>query len=66
MAAPVSMNAAMVSANVAMASCIACTVVSRSRTTVVIDTFMTVPSSTMMNWARPKMMIADHLRTARP
>ena len=57
------MNAAMVRVKVAMASCIICTVVSRSFTTVVIDTFITVPSSTMMNWASPSTMIAVHFFT---
>ena len=39
----------MVSVNVAMASCIELTVVFRSATTTVMDTFMTVPSMTMTN-----------------
>ena len=48
-----------------MAACIAETVVSRSATTVEIDTFITVPSSTMTNWAAPRMMTTDHFFTNR-
>src|SRR5262245_36187369 len=39
-----------------MAACIAETVVSRSATTVEIDTFMTELSSTITNWAAPRMI----------
>src|SRR5215203_2859082 len=44
-----------------MAACIAVTVVSRSSTTVEMDTFMTVPSSTITNWADPRIATTDHL-----
>ena len=57
------MSAAMVSVKVAMASCIELTVVPKSATTVVIETFMTVPSITMTNWAIPSTISGNHLRT---
>src|SRR3954454_16286049 len=55
--APTSMNAAITSVYAVIASCMPCTVVSRSSTTCEIDTFMTVVSSTMMNCAVPSSMI---------
>ncbi len=45
------MNAAITSVYIVIAVCRPTTVVSRSATTCVIDTFITVVSSTMMNWA---------------
>ncbi|WP_281535704.1 hypothetical protein [Cryobacterium breve] len=44
-----------------IALCMAATVVSRSVTTVEIDTFMTVLSSTMTNCALPRTATAVHL-----
>src|SRR5687767_8047374 len=43
-----------------MAACMAVTVLSRSSTTCEIDTFITVPSSTMTNWAAPKIRTTNH------
>src|SRR6478735_10381064 len=39
-------------------------VVSRSSTICEIDTFITLLSSTMMNWAAPRIVIGSHLRIA--
>ena len=41
-------------------------VLSRSSTTVEIDTFMTVPSSTMTNWAAPRISTTNHFFMCRP
>lgn len=43
-----------------MAPCSAATVVFRSFTTVEIDTFMTVLSSTITNWASARIDTTDH------
>src|SRR3954453_11228184 len=47
-----------------MARCTAGTVVSRSSTTWVIETFMTVVSSTITNWAVPRMRMVARFFTA--
>jgi hypothetical protein len=44
-----------------IAPCIASTLVSRSSTTVEMETFMTVPSSTITNCALPRIAMTDHL-----
>ena len=46
-----------------MANCIELTVVSRSATTTMMETFITVPSTTMTKFANPSTMIGSHLRT---
>ena len=43
-----------------IALCIAVTLLSRSSTTAEIDTFMTVLSSTMTNWAAPRISTTNH------
>ena len=48
---PISMNAAITNVYIVIAVCRPTTVVFRSATTCVIDTFITVVSSTMTNWA---------------
>ena len=57
------MRAAIVRVNVAMANCIALTVVSRSATTTMMETFITVPSTTMTKFANPSTRMGSHLRT---
>ena len=52
---PRSMNAAMTSVYMVMAVCMPTMVVLRSAATCEIDTFITVVSSTMMNWAAASM-----------
>ena len=49
--APTSMNAAITSVYIVIALCTPVTVVSRSATICEIETFITLESSTMMNWA---------------
>ena len=61
--APARIRAAIVKVNVAMANCIELTVVSRSATTTMMETFITVPSTTMTKFANPSTMIGSHLRT---
>ena len=61
--APARIRAAIVKVNVAMANCIELTVVSRSATTTMMETFMTVPSTTMTKFANPSTMMGSHLRT---
>ena len=56
------MNAAITSAYAVIASCTAVTVVSRSATTSEIDTFMTVVSRTITNWAVPRIRSVVRLR----
>src|SRR5438270_2268799 len=60
--APVSMNAAITSVYAVIASCTSGTVVCRSLTICEIDTFMTVLSSTITNWAVPSSRIVVRLR----
>ena len=43
-----------------IALCIAVTLLSRSSTTAEIDTFMTVLSRTMTNWAAPRISTTNH------
>ena len=62
--APSNMNAAMTSVYSVIAVCTPWIVVSRSSTICEIATFMTLESSTMMNWAEARMTIGNHLRTA--
>ena len=62
---PIIISAAIVSVYVAIASCIFVTVVSRSSITFWIDTFMTVLSSTMMNWAEASAITTAHLKPVR-
>ena len=49
-----------------MAPCIAVTVVSRSDTTVEIETFITVPSSTITNCADPRTAMTPQRFMATP
>ena len=58
--APANINAAIVSVKVAMANCMLLVVVPRSPTTSVMETFITVPSSTMTNWVSPNTRIGSH------
>jgi hypothetical protein len=64
--APTSMNAAITSVYIVIALCTPVTVVFRSATICEIETFITLESSTMMNWADARMISGSHLRTARP
>ena len=57
---PVSISAAIVRVKKVIAACMEATVVFKSFTTVEIDTFITVASSTIMNCARANSIIADH------
>src|SRR3954454_14294632 len=61
--APTSMNAAITSVYIVIALCTPVTVVFRSATICEIETFMTLESSTMMNWADARMISGSHLRT---
>ena len=63
--APTSMNAAITSVYIVIALCTPVTVVFRSATICEIETFITLESSTMMNWADARMISGSHLRTAR-
>src|SRR6478736_3198425 len=63
--APTSMNAAITSVYIVIALCTPVTVVFRSDTICEIETFITLESSTMMNWADARMISGSHLRTAR-
>src|SRR3954469_19753984 len=62
--APSSMNAAITSVYSVIAVWTPWIVVSRSSTICEIATFMTLESSTMMNWADARMSMGSHLRTA--
>src|SRR5436305_13640739 len=62
--APTSMNAAITSVYIVIALCTPVTVVFRSATIREIETFITLESSTMMNWAAARMISGSHLRTA--
>ena len=57
------MNAAITSVYSVIAVCTPWIVVSRSSTICEIATFMTLVSSTMMNWAEASMKRGIHLRT---
>ena len=59
------MNAAITSVYIVIALCTPVTVVFRSATICEIETFITLESSTMMNWADARMISGSHLRTAR-
>ena len=63
--APTSMNAAITSVYIVIALCTPVTVVFRSATICEIETFITLESSTMMNWADARMTSGSHLRIAR-
>ena len=63
--APTSMNAAITSVYIVIALCTPVTVVFRSATICEIETFITLESSTMMNWADARIISGSHLRTAR-
>ena len=58
------MNAAITSVYSVIAVCTPWIDVSRSSTIWEIATFMTLESSTMMNWAEAKISMGSHLRTA--
>ncbi len=58
--APTSMNAAITSVYIVIASCTPEIVVSRSSTICEIDTFMTAESSTITNWAEARMISGSH------
>ena len=64
--APTSMNAAITSVYIVIASWTPWIVVSRSSTICEIDTFMTLESSTITNCAAHRISSGNHLRTARP
>ena len=57
------MNAAITSVYIVIALCTPVTVVFRSATICEIETFITLESSTMMNWADARMIRGSHLRT---
>ena len=57
------MNAAITSVYIVIALCTPVTVVFRSSTICEIETFITLESSTMMNWADARMISGSHLRT---
>ena len=59
------MNAAITSVYIVIALCTPVTVVFRSATICEIETFITLESSTMMNWADARMISGSHLRIAR-
>ena len=59
------MNAAITSVYIVIALCTPVTVVLRSSTICEIETFITLESSTMMNWADARMISGIHLRTRR-
>ena len=59
------MNAAITSVYIVIALCTPVTVVFRSATICEIETFITLESSTMMNWAAARIVSGSHLRTAR-
>ena len=59
------MNAAITSVYIVIALCTPVTVVFRSSTICEIETFITLESSTMMNWADARMINGSHLRTHR-
>src|SRR3954452_15367781 len=61
--APTSMNAAITSVYIVIALCTPVTVVFRSTTICEMETFITLESSTMMNWADARMLNGSHLRT---
>src|SRR3954452_22754386 len=61
--APTSMNAAITSVYIVIASWTPWTVVSRSATICEIDTFMTLESRTITNWAEPRIAIGIQVRT---
>ena len=63
--APTSMNAAITSVYIVIALCTPVTVVLRSSTICEIETFITLESSTMMNWADARMINGSHLRIRR-
>ena len=63
--APTSMNAAITSVYIVIALCTPVTVVLRSATICEIETFITLESSTMMNWADARITNGSHLRTDR-
>src|SRR4051795_11577298 len=62
--APASMNAAITSVYIVIASWTPVIVVSRSATICEIDTFMTLLSSTITNWAAPRIVMGSQRRTA--
>ena len=61
--APTSMKAAITSVYIVIALCTPVTVVFRSSTICEIETFITLESSTIMNWADARMISGSHLRT---
>ena len=63
--APTSMNAAMTSVYIVIASWTPWIVVSRSSTICEIETFMTLESSTITNCAAHRISRGNHLRTPR-